>query len=99
MENRPKGKLVRLSEIKTNAQRRRRKDIAEQIACLKGAVHELDVIGYTVVFFMRDGGEACFWDTEDLGVAGPIRGELSKRALERVAMQRDVERFMFGDEE
>lgn len=94
-----KPKIIRLSEIKTNAERRKRKEIAEEIGSLKGVVHDLDVVGYTVVLFCRDKTEACFWNTEALGVAGPIRGELSKRALDRVAMKRDVERFILGDED
>lgn len=99
METPPRGKVVRLSEIKTNSQRRRRKQIAEDIGSLKGAVHDLDVVGYTVVLFKRDGNQVCFWDTAELGVQGTIRGELSKRALDRQAAMNDVEQALYGDDE
>lgn len=92
-------KVVKLSVIKTNAERRKRKTIAKEIASLEGAVNEYDVIGYAVVLWTRDGQEVCYWDTGALGVQGPIRGELAKRALERVSNKRDMDQMLYGEDE
>lgn len=98
MSETKRPKVVRLSEIKTNAIRRKRKELAEEVGSLKGAIHDLDSTAYVVVLWNRDGTEVAFWNTEALGVQGPIRGELAKRVLDRVAMQRDVQKMLFEED-
>lgn len=98
MSESKRPKVVRLSEIKTNAIRRKRKEMAEEVGRLKGAIHDHDSIGYVVVLWNRDGTEAAYWNTEALGVQGPIRGELAKRVLDRIATTRDVERMLYDEE-
>ena len=98
MSDKPKAKVVRLSVIKTNAQRRRRRQILDSVGNLKKAAAMSDAIGFTVVFFNRDGSETCYWDTVYLGIKAPIRGELSKQALDRVAAMQDAATLLFEDD-
>jgi hypothetical protein len=98
MSENQRPKIVRLSEIKTNAIRRKRKAIADELGNMKGAVHDLDTIAYCVVLWNRDGTEIAYWNTEALGVQGPIRAELAKRVIERVSAQRDTQAMLFEDE-
>lgn len=84
-----KSKVTRLSEIKTNADRRRRKEVHEYIGDMKQVAVENEVDAFVMV--MWSGGNAyAFWDTEELGAIGDLRGELCKRVIERVEGNQDI---------
>lgn len=83
------GKTVRLSEIKTNADRRRRKQVHDYIGSMKQIAQEHEVTAFTIVMW-TDNGAIAYYDTEALGYAAELRGELSKRVLERVENNMDT---------
>tara|TARA_R100001086_G_scaffold143632_3_gene75663 strand:- start:2991 stop:3287 length:297 start_codon:yes stop_codon:yes gene_type:complete len=85
-----KGGVVKLSEIKTNNERRHRKELHAEMKRIADLVHENDAIGYTVVMFNRGGGAAAYWNTSELGIASNLRSDLSKKVLDRVEAQADL---------
>mgnify|MGYP001083824340 FL=1 len=84
------SKIVKLSEIKTKAANRRRKEMrSEMKACLTQAeVMEAD--GYIVILMKKDGDATAYWDTQCLGINGVMRAEYAKRILERAENGSDV---------
>lgn len=88
-----KNKVTHLSEIKTNADRRRRKEIYEYIGDMKQIATENEVDAFVIVMWSGDSAYA-YWDTESLGVLGDLRGEIAKRVIERVEGNQDTTRIV-----
>ena len=85
-EARRKAPVVRLSEIKTKSDQRHRRQIKAEIAEIAKMTDDFDYIAYTIVAWDSEGNTHAHWNTDKLGnqgVLGPLRGELSKRAIER----------------
>lgn len=78
-----------LSEIKTNADRRRRKEVHEEIGNLKEIAVVNEVDAYCVVMW-DEGGAHAYWNTEALGPLADLRAELVKRVIERVEANHDT---------
>lgn len=83
------GKKIQLSVIKTNAERRRMKEVHDEIGALKRVAQENGVVAYAMVMWDEEGGSA-FFNTEALGHASELRAELAKRVLERVENNLDT---------
>jgi predicted RNase H-related nuclease YkuK (DUF458 family) len=88
-----KNKVAHLSEIKTNSERRRRKEVHEMIGDMKRVATEREVDVFVIVMWHEDGAIA-HWDTEALGVVADLRGELAKRVIERVEGNQDTARMV-----
>ncbi|MCR9222947.1 MAG: hypothetical protein NXH70_02660 [Hyphomonas sp.] len=84
-----KNKVTHLSEIKTNADRRRRKEVHEYIGDMKKIATENEVDAFVIVMWSGDAAYA-YWDTESLGVLGDLRGELAKRVIHRIEGNKDT---------
>lgn len=85
--------------IKTNGPRYKRKRVKKSIQEAAQSVDVVDARGFTMVLFDAS-GEPCaaYWDTECLGPASSLRGELSKQTLDRVATRNDVINILEDDE-
>ena len=84
-----RNKVANLTEIKTNADRRRRKEVHSYLGDMKQIAVENEVDAFVIVMWSGESSYA-FWDTEALGVLGDLRGELAKRVIERVEGNQDT---------
>lgn len=87
-----KPRVVRLSEIKTNSDRRWRRGIKQELLDLAAAVDEQKIHAYAIVLWDEENTPHAYWNTHKLGVIGTLRGVLVHTELDRKQHIMDAER-------
>lgn len=92
-------KVVSLTVHKNTVEKRRRKEVRDDLKMAAKQIEMQEMDGFVLVLFSKDGSTVTYWNTKNLGVQSSLRGDICKAAIDRERNMLDVRNILSEDDE